>query len=192
MSTKELTKVAAKQSKLDPDGLRYALKNGNVLVWLTCLVMGLGNFAVGQIVKGLIFLAIEVAFVAYMIAPTGGVNWLGLMPSLGDRVTEEVWNEDLGVYEYAIGDNSQQILLYATATLVAIGVFIVIWRSAVRSAYKSYALKKAGKKVPTFVDDIKSLFDENIHKMLMFLPFSMLMIFTVVPLVYMIDRKSVV
>ena len=185
MSTKELTKVAAKQSKLDPDGLRYALKNGNVLVWLTCLVMGLGNFAVGQIVKGLIFLAIEVAFVAYMIAPTGGFHWLGLMPSLGDRVTEEVWNEDLGVYEYAIGDNSQQILLYATATLVAIGVFIVIWRSAVRSAYKSYALKKAGKKVPTFVDDIKSLFDENIHKMLMFLPFSMLMIFTVVPLVYM-------
>ena len=37
----------------------------------------------------------------------------------------------------------------------------------------------------TFKDDIKALFDDNIHKFLMFFPFAMLMIFTVVPLVYM-------
>ena len=184
MSTKELTKVAAQQ-KLDPDGLRYALKNGNKMVWLSGLIMGLGHFAVGQYMKGLIFLLIEVAFVGYMVLPTGGFHWLGLMPSLGDRVTEEVWNEDLGVYEYVIGDNSQQILLYATATLVAIGVFLVIWRACIRSTYKNHALKAAGKRLPTFKDDIKSLFDENIHKLLMFFPFAMLLIFTVVPLLYM-------
>ena len=185
MSTKELTKVAAQQKKLDPKGLRYALKNGNAMIWLSCLVMGLGHFAVGQYIKGLIFLAIEVAFVAYMVAPTGGFHWLGLMPSLGDRVTEEVWNDDLGVYEYVQGDNSQQILLYATATLVALVVFIVIWRASIRSAYIGYAAKKAGKPVKTFKDDIKALFDENIHKLLMFLPFAALLIFTIVPLVYM-------
>ena len=159
MSTKELTKVAAQQKKLDPNGLLYALKNGNAMIWLSCLVMGLGHFAVGQYIKGLIFLAIEVAFVAYMVAPTGGFHWLGLMPSLGDRVTEEVWNDDLGVYEYVQGDNSQQILLYATATLVALVVFIVIWRASIRSAYIGYAAKKAGKPVKTFKDDIKALFD---------------------------------
>ena len=185
MSTKELTKVAAQQKKLDPDGLIYALKNGNAMIWLSCLVMGLGHFAVGQYIKGLIFLAIEIAFIAFMVAPAGGFHWLGLMPSLGDRVTEEVWNDDLGVYEYVQGDNSQQILLYATATIVALVVFIVIWRASIRSAYKGYAFKKAGKHVPTFVDDVKALFDENIHKLLMFLPFAALLIFTVVPLVYM-------
>ena len=186
MSTKELTKTAAaSQKKLDPNGLIYALKNGNILVWLTCLVMGLGNIAQGQIIRGLIFLAIEAAFIGYMVIPNGGLHWLGMMPSLGDLETQEVWNEEIMAYEYIQGDNSQQILLYATATLVALGVFLVIWRASVRSAYKSYALKKAGKKLPTFVDDVKSLFDDNIHKLLMFFPFAMLMIFTVVPLVYM-------
>ena len=186
MSTKELTKTAAaRQKKLDPTGLIYALKNGGPVIWLSCLVMGLSHFAVGQFIKGLIFLAIEVAFIGFMVIEGGGLHWLGLLPSLGDRVTEEVWNDDLGVYEYVQGDNSQQILLYAVATLVAIVVFIVIWRSSVCSGFKGLSIKKSGKKVPTFVDDVKSLFDENIHKLLMFFPFAMLTIFTIVPLVYM-------
>ena len=186
MSTKELTKTAAaRQKKLDPTGLIYALKNGGPIVWLSCLVMGLSHFAVGQFIKGLIFLAIEVAFIGFMVIEGGGLHWIGLLPSLGDRVTEEVWNDDLGVYEYIQGDNSQQILLYAVATLVAIVVFIVIWRSSVCSGFKGLSIKKSGKKVPTFVDDVKSLFDENIHKLLMFFPFAMLTIFTIVPLVYM-------
>ena len=186
MSTKELTKTAAaRQKKLDPNGLIYALKNGGPIVWLSCLIMGLGNFAAGQYIKGLIFLAIEVVFIGFMFIKEGGFHWLGLMPSLGDTPTQEVWNDDLMVYEYIQGDNSQQILLYATATLIAIGVFVVVWRASVRSGFKGLSIKKAGKHVPTFVDDVKALFDENIHKMLMFLPFGALMIFTVVPLVYM-------
>ena len=186
MSTKELTKTAAaQQKKLDPNGLLYALKNGGPLVWLSCLVMGLSHFAVGQIIKGLIFLAIEVAFIGFMVIEEGGLHWLGLLPSLGDRETQEVWNDEIMAYEYIQGDNSQQILLYATATLVAICVFIVIWRASVRSGFKGLSFKKSGKHVPTFIDDVKALFDENIHKLLMFLPFAALMVFTVVPLVYM-------
>ena len=186
MSTKELTKTAAaRQNKLDPNGLIYALKNGGAMVWLSCLIMGFGNFCAGQFIKGLIWLAIEVIFVGFMLIENGGLHWLGLMPSLGDRTTQEIWNEDLMVYEYIQGDNSQQILLYATATLVATVVFFVIWRASVRSGFKGLSFKKAGKKVPTFADDVRALFDENIHKLLMFLPFAALLIFTIVPLVYM-------
>ena len=186
VSTTELTKTAvARQRRLDPDSLTYALKNGGPIIWLSCLVMGLGNFACGQIIKGLIWLAIEVVFVGFMVIPNGGLHWLSLMPSLGDRVTEEVWNEDLGVYEYVQGDNSQQILLYAVATIVVMVVFFVIWRASVRAGFKAMNIKKSGKKIPTFVDDVKALFDENIHKLLMFFPFAALTIFTIVPLIYM-------
>ena len=186
MSTKELTKTAAaRQKQLDPNGLIYALKNGGPVVWASCLLMGLTHFTVGQYIKGLIFLAIEAVFIGFLVIPNGGLHWLGLMPSLGDRPTVEVWNEEEMIYEYIQGDNSQQILLYAVATLVAIGVFVVIWRASVRSGYKGLALKRAGKHVPTFIDDVKALFDENIHKLLMFLPFAALTIFTIVPLVYM-------
>ena len=186
MSTKELTKTAAaRQNKLDPNGLIYALKNGGPVVWLSCLIMGLTHFTVGQFVKGLIFLAIEVAFIGFMVIEGGGLHWLGLMPSLGDVETQEVWNDEIMAYEYIQGDNSQQILLYAVATLVAMVVFIVIWRASVRSGFKGLSIKRSGKHVPTFIDDVKALFDENIHKFLMFFPFAMLVIFTVVPLVYM-------
>ena len=185
MSTKDLTKTAARQGKANADTLTNAVKNGGPVAWLSCLIMGFGNIVAGQYVKALLFLAIEVLYILYMVAQNGGIHWLSLMPSLGDRVTEEVWNDDLGVFEYIQGDNSQQILLYAVATLVATVVFIVIWRASVRSGFKAMSTKRAGKHVPTIVDDMKALLDENIHKTLMIVPFGSLTVFTIVPLVYM-------
>ena len=186
MSTKELTKAAdVRRKNVDKGSLSYALKNGGPVVWASALIMGLGNLMAGQGFKALLFLLIEVAFVAFMVIPNGGFHWLGLLPSLGDTPTQEVWNEELFIYEYIQGDNSQQILLYAVATMVAIVAFIVIWRASIRSGFAALSLKRNGKKVPTFVDDCKELLDNNIHKFLMFPPFMMLMIFTIVPLVYM-------
>ena len=186
VSTKALTKAAAmRQTNVNNVSLTTALANGGPWVWLSCLIMGFGNLMAGQVIKALLYMAIEVAFVAFMVIPNGGLHWLKLLPSLGDRVTEEVWNEELFIYEYIQGDNSQQILLYAVASMVAIAAFIVVWRSSVRSGFVALNIKKSGKKVPTMIDDIKELFDNNIHKLLMFPPFMMLMIFTIVPLFYM-------
>ena len=181
-----MTKAAdVRRKNVDKGSLSYALKNGGPVVWASALIMGLGNFMAGQGIKALLFLLIEVAFVTFMVIPNGGFHWLGLLPSLGDTPTQEVWNEELFIYEYIQGDNSQQILLYAVATMVAIVAFIVIWRASIRSGFAALSLKRSGKKVPTFVDDCKELLDSNIHKFLMFPPFMMLMIFTIVPLVYM-------
>ena len=74
MATKELTKPIAAYSKIGSTSLLTALKKGGVLVWLSCLIMGLGNFAAGQIIKGLIFLAIEAGFIYYMY--NSGLYWL--------------------------------------------------------------------------------------------------------------------
>ena len=183
MATKELTKPIAAYSKIGSSSLPTALKKGGIVIWLSCLIMGLGNFAAGQFIKGLIFLAIEAAFVYYMA--TSGIHWLSLLPSLGDRVTEEVWNDDLGVYVYVQGDNSQQILLYAVATLALVVAFAVIWHESVRSGYLGLCVKRSGKKAPSMKTDIIALFDENVHKLLMMPPFAMIAVFTMVPLVYM-------
>lgn len=186
MSTNELTKTAsAHQRKTVPYSLIGSLKNGGPMVWLSCLVMGLGNLLAGQFIKGLLFLAIEVGFVAFMVAQEGGLHWLSMLPSLGDRPMQEIWNDKKGVYEYIMGDNSQLILLYGVATICIILVFLVIWRASVRSGYKALATKRAAKHVPSFVDDVKDLFDRNVHKTLMILPVACLFIFTIIPLVYM-------
>ena len=185
MSSKELAKVAAAQQKKTPDTLAAALTSGNPIVLVSFLVMGLGNIAAGQVIKGLIFLAIEVGFIVYMALPMGGAYWLKMLPGLGEVERIEVFNEEEGFYEYLPGDRSQQILLYAVATLVIIALFVVIWRASIRSGHKAQQRKAAGKKVPGFVDDLKALLDENIHKLLMTPPFAMLLVFTITPLIYM-------
>ena len=183
MATKELTKPIAAYSKIGSTSLLTALKKGGVLVWLSCLIMGLGNFAAGQIIKGLIFLAIEAGFIYYMY--NSGLYWLYMLPSLGDTPTQEVWSDELGVYVYVQGDNSQQILLFAVATLAIIAAFVVAWMTSVQSGYAGLCVKRSGAKAPNFWVDLKSLLNENIHKLLMAPPFVMLAVFTMVPLVYM-------
>ena len=107
VSTKQLTKTAAaRQNQGNPTTLIGALKNGGLVVWLSCLIMGLGNLAAGQIIKGLLFLAIEAGIIYFLVMPYGGLYWISMLPSLGDRPMQEIWNDDKGVYEYMQGDQS--------------------------------------------------------------------------------------
>ena len=190
MSTKALTKAAVKRNKAknpnDPS-LLTALKNGGPWVWLSCIVMGLGNIAAGQIIMGLLYLAVEVGVFAFLCTRGGGMYWISMLPSLGDREMQEVWNDDLGAYEYIMGDQSQLILLYGIASVCIIALLVFVWQLSVRSGYKNLALKKAGKKVPNFIQSVKTLFDENIHKLLMILPTACIAIFTILPLLYMMS-----
>ena len=108
MSTKQLTKNAARyQTDISKVSLLNALANGGPLVWVSALIMGFGNLMAGQVLKALLFLAVEVAFVIFMVIENGGLHWLSLLPSLGDRETEKVWNDADFVWEYIPGDNSQ-------------------------------------------------------------------------------------
>lgn len=186
MSNSLVKAAAARRKQTKTDSLGNALKNGGPIVWLSCLIMGLGNIVAGQIIKGLIFLVIEAAIIVFLCLPEGGIYWLSMLPGLGDRPMQEMWNPDKGIYEYIMGDQSNLILLYGVATVCIIVALVLLWQSSVRSGYKALSLKKSGEHVPTFVDDVKSLFDANLHKLLMTPPFMCLLIFTVIPLLYMI------
>jgi len=184
-----LTKAPVAPRKAgDPYSLLASLKNGGIIVWLSCLVMGLGNIFAGQIIKGLIFLAIEAGIICFMMIPeTGGFAYLEMLPSLGDRPMQEVYNEDTGVFEYVMGDQSQLILLYGIATICILLLLVFVWQMSVRSGYKALTIKKSGAKVLSFVEDVKTLFDENVHKLLMFAPTACLAVFSILPLFYMMS-----
>ena len=171
----------------ESDSLRHALAHGDAFTRLSCLVQGLGNIVHGQILKGLLFLAAEIGFFWYLLKPYGGEYWISMLPSLGSAEQQKVWNEAKGVYEYTAGDNSQLILLYGITALCVSVLFVLIWTLGVRSAYKAQRLAKAGKPVPGFRQDCASLLDENIHALLMTPPTAFLMVFTVLPLLYMMS-----
>ena len=181
---KTLVKNTAAANTNGVPSLVAALKNGGPLVWASCLVMGLANLVAGQFVKGLLFLAAEIAFIYFMTMPTGGLHWISMLPSLGELEQREEYNEALGIYEYVAGDQSQLILLYGIASLFIVALGIVIWQSSVRNGYNALTLKKRGVKV-TFLDDLRELLDSNIHKLLMAAPAAFLAVFTILPLVYM-------
>ena len=161
-----------------------AVRRGGMETKLSMLVMGLGNMVHGQFIKGFLFLAIEAAYVVFMIV--NGAGFLAMLPSLGSVPQEEIWDEAQQIYVYTKGDQSILILLYGVATILLTLLMVYAWRGSLKSAYKAECLAKAGKHVNSFAEDVKSLFDENLQKLLMTPPMFFIGAFTILPLIFMI------
>lgn len=162
-----------------------ALKKGSMLTRLSALVFGTGCLAGGQIIKGLIFLAAEAAIIFYMIQT--GLHNLGMLVTLGELEQQKVWNESRSVYEYVDGDRSQLILLFGIITLAVVVLLILLARSSLRQAYKIECLKKEGRRIPSFKEELQELFNGNLHLTLLSLPVLGVLVFTILPLVFMIS-----
>lgn len=183
-----MNKPGTKKKKVKEFQTPYTVTNavtkGNIITKISMLIMGFGNIAHKQIGKGLMFLAVEATYLWFLIS--SGINNLSMLPSLGWREQEKVWNEAKSIYEYTAGDQSLLILLYGVATIFITAAFIVVWREAVKSSYKAEVLANKGKHLNSFQEDIKSLFDQNLHKLLLAGPLTGLLIFTILPLIFMI------
>ena len=161
-----------------------AIREGGLETKLSMLLMGFGNIVHGQVIKGLIYLAIEVAYIVFMVV--NGAGFLSMLPSLGTVEQKEVWAEAQQIYVYTGGDQSILILLYGVATVFLTVLMFLAWRGALRSAYKAECLAKAKKHVNNFREDLKSLLHENLHRLLMTPPVFFIFAFTVLPLIFMI------
>ncbi|MCH4239110.1 MAG: sugar ABC transporter permease [Oscillospiraceae bacterium] len=168
-----------------PWTLKNAAAKGDWKTRLSFLIMGFGNFAHKQIVKGAVFLAGEAAFIGFMLASGG--HAMSMLLSLGGKAQQKVWNEAKGIYEYAAGDNSLLILLYGIASIAIVVLFALLWLASVKSCYKAQYQQEHGKHVNSFADDVKDLFDTNLQGLLMPLPLIGIFAFTLLPLIFMIS-----
>ena len=159
-------------------------KNGDLFTRLSFLIMGLGNIARKQFVKGLIYLGCEIGFI-YFLATVGIEKLQGLI-TLGTQTQGWVLDETLGIEVLSQGDNSMLFLLYGVCTLVAVAVFLVVYISNIYSAKHVQDLADQNVHIPTFKEDLKDLMDNKFHLTLMTIPLLMVTIFTVLPLIYMV------
>ncbi|MBQ9409094.1 MAG: sugar ABC transporter permease [Clostridia bacterium] len=165
-------------------------RNGSLSTRLSFLLMGYGHFAHGQILRGVLFALFEIVFIFYMIF-TGGY-YLGMLPSLGKEGPTVVYEEIVKfgrtqkVPTPVYRDNSFQILLYGVLTLFFIVAFIYTWRLNVKQNRILDEIDAAGKKPVSSKDDLRSLVDENFHRTLLALPTLGIVVFTVMPIVFMI------
>lgn len=155
-------------------------RDGDWLTRISYLIMGFGSICRGVVLRGLAFLALEVGYIYYMI--TIGAKWMVQLGTLG---TVETYF-DKTTFTNVVGDNSFLILLYGLLAVVASVAILFVWRLNIRENKEEEMLKKAGKPLPTFGRDIKDLFDKNFDKTLLALPVSGVMVFTVLPIIFMI------
>ena len=151
---------------------------------LSYLIMGFGCLARGQILRGLLFLLFEIVFIGYMIL-TGGY-WLSMLPSLGKVGPTESYDEVFDTYVTTYNDNSFKILLYSVMTIFFIIAFIYTWRVNIRQNKTAEKILASGKKLKSGKDDLRSMVDDSFHKTLLALPLTGIIVFTVLPIFFMV------
>lgn len=143
------------------------------------LIMGFGPLMRGQILRGIAFLASEIAFIWYMVA--FGAKYLKDIGTLG--TVQGGFDEN---YIYTYGDNSFFILLFGVLSLFLIVLFIYMWRLNVRVNMNEEKRLKEGRALATVKQDFRSLLDENFDKTLLALPVTGVFLFILLPIVFMV------
>ena len=142
-------------------------------------VMGFGSILRGQWLRGILFLIFEVVFIVYMACFGGG--YFSQLYILGTRDT--IVNPDGTVIQ---GDNSFNILLYGVLTLFFIIAFIYTWYLNIKQNRIAEEIIKDEKKLDGAKDDLRAMVDKNFHKTLLALPTIGIVIFTILPIFFMV------
>ena len=166
--------------------LGQAFKKGSLGTKLSFFIMGGGQAMHGQYIKGALYFLVQVGFTLFLIF--GGGRYLLQLFSgdLGTRLSGTVWNEELQIYEKVRGDNSFLILLYGVVTLTLLLLYLVVWATNVFGCYETDMRKANGKKANTFREDCAVLFGDRFYVPLLLLPFVGVLLFTVLPLIFMV------
>lgn len=165
-------------------GMGLARMNGDLYTKLSLFIFGLGNIVRKQYAKGLLFLAIEILSIAWFISI--GFSKIAALPELGGN-GEQTREKVNGFWVYTQSDPSVVVLLHGVAAIALVIAFIWFATVAFRSAYKAQVQVNNTGRARTFVEDIKALTDSDAHILLMSLPTMGILMFTVLPLIFMIS-----
>jgi len=167
-------------------------KRGNWAVKLSFFIFGVGNLYYGQIMRGILFLLFELIFIGYMLIPSGGLywlakgNWFQTGSTIGTEQGRFEYNDFYDTDVWVAGDDSVKVLLYGLLTIIFIVAFVYTWRLQVKQCRICMDITAKGKKIKSGKDDMRSLLDDQFHKTLLSLPLMGIMVFTVLPIIYMV------
>jgi len=161
-----------------------SIVKGDIWTKLSLVVMGAGYFGRKQYAKGILMTALEALFVYIMAV----FSWPYLLKfdTLGDVQRETVFDPLTMQTVENDYDNSLLILLMGTLSIILIIAFVFVYISNMRAVYNLQVAKENGKHIPTFKEDLKSLLNERFHITLLTLPSLGVIMFTVLPLIFMI------
>lgn len=160
----------------------FVFKDGSIGTKLSHIIMGFGNIKNKQIIKGLMYFMIQVAFFLFMFtSPLVNSTPLGIK-ALGNFITLGTEEGDI----FNPTDNSMLMLLFGVLTIGIIVMFLFAYSSNIKSAYKSDILRRTGKKLPSFKEDVLELFDGRFHVLMLTPAIIGITVFTILPTIFMI------
>ncbi len=145
-------------------------------VKLSMVVMGLGQLCYGQIVKGLFYLTSLGVFLAYFIT-RGARDLIGFF-TLGTR-EENLW---LGIP----GDNSLTMLILGLFSIFLLILVVVLHITNVKDALYTARRREKGAPAPKFRQTLETAADRKFHLTALVIPMVGVLIFSVLPIVFMI------
>lgn len=152
-------------------------------------IMGFGLITRKSFLRGLLYLFYQIIFIVYAV--TTGIPSFIKLGSFG-YVSQQTWvtvivdGVGIDVFDYYPGyDNSFMILLYSIIFIILIGLLIVLWTNQIKDSSEMENLFKIGKTIED-KDILKSLVGKNYHRVLLTIPTLGLVVFTVIPLIFMI------
>jgi arabinogalactan oligomer/maltooligosaccharide transport system permease protein len=161
-----------------------AVSKGDIWVKLSLIIMGMGYIGRGQVIKGLLVTALEAVFVLF----TKNISWpyITKLNTLGTVQREEVFDPitmTKTVNEY---DNSLLILLFGVLGIAIIVAFLLVYIGNIKSAYRIQELKKNGKHVNNFAEDLRELVNDKFHITLLALPSIGVIFMCILPIIFMV------
>lgn len=158
------------------ESVRTFFRTANSNTFASMCFMGAGQLMYRQWAKGLIYLGIEVLFIVLM-ALWGGEAIYGFF-TLG-LVRGDPW---MGVE----GDNSVVMLLMGILAWFVLIAFVCTYFANIKDCYRTQQDVAAGKCPAKFLDEAKELLDKKFYKTVLFLPVVGVLVFNVLPIVFMI------
>ncbi|MBQ3899011.1 MAG: ABC transporter permease subunit [Lachnospiraceae bacterium] len=161
-----------------------AVSKGDIWVKLSLIIMGIGYIGRGQIIKGILVTLLEAGFALF----TANITWpyITKLNTLGTVQREEVFDPltmTKTVNEY---DNSLLILLFGVVGIAVILAFILIYIANIKAVYKTQQLKKNGKHINNFAEDLRDLINDKFHITLLTLPSIGVIFMCIMPIIFMV------
>lgn len=137
-----------------------------------------------MIILSFIYIIVEVLLTIFFFG--FGFKYLSHFNTLGENAQIKQWNEALQIYERTTGDNSMLILLFSVFTIAACILFIWILVLLIKNIRQILKLRREKEHIPTFRELLSELLDKKFHITLLAAPMTTLILFTVLPIVFMI------
>ena len=153
------------------------------------LVMGFGLITRKSFLRGLLYLIYEIVFILFTInigiPSLLSVGSFGYVAQTFYMGTVSISGMEVTVPIYNFVDDSFLILLNCIFFVVLSVVFVILWFNQIRDSSELQNLHKIGRNIED-KEIVKSLVGKNYHMVLLSIPTLGLIMFTIIPLIFMI------